>query len=450
MSNTSVVPEQEFNRRRIFLICSLALFTIALSMSLRATVASDLKTIFLDPIDFTQSATLIAQALGITFLGFSITLFIISPFMDFIGMGRALLIAGSLIIVGNLTLVFAGAFASGISNDMGVYWALWSGMLLSGIAWGFVEAAINPATAVLYPEDKVHRLNILHAWWPGGLIAGGLFGLLISAFDLNWQIALAVIFVPACAIIWLTVGVKFPKTESAEMDVSFGEMLQEIFKRPSFFIWFGAMFLTAASELAPGQWIDLALTHTVGMRGILLLVYVSGIMFVLRHFAGPIAHRLSPVGLLWGSALLTSLGLYFLSVANSPVTGFLAATIWGAGVCFMWPTMLASAAERYPRGGAWTIGLIGSAGALSTYFVLPILGAAYDKAKLKAAGGEQAFAAMSAGSTEHTETLVYAAEQSFQMVAYLPLALLVIFGGIWIADQRKNKAVSGDPAKSEA
>ena len=239
------------------------------------------------------------------------------------------------------------------------------------------------------------------------------------------------------------IGVKFPKTESAELDVSFGDMISEIFKRPSFFIWFGAMFLTAASELAPGQWVDLALTHTVGMPGILLLVYVSGIMFVARHFAGPIAHKISPVGLLWVSSLLTCLGLYMLSVANSPATGLIAATIWGAGVCFIWPTMLASAAERYPRGGAWTIGLIGSAGALSTYFVLPILGAAYDSAKLEAAGGAEAFAAMADGSPEQVASLIYAAEQSFQTVALLPIALLFIFGGIWYNDRRLARQSEG-------
>ncbi|MBT7581844.1 MAG: MFS transporter, partial [Kordiimonadaceae bacterium] len=350
------MSSEQYDRSKIFLICSMALFTIAISMSLGATVAADLKTNFLDPIDFTTSATMIGEILGIIFLGFSITLFVVSPFMDKIGMGRSITAAATLIIIGNAILVFAGDITSGAS----IYWALWVGMLLKGIAWGFVEAAINPATASLYPEDKTHRLNVLHAWWPAGLIVGGLSGIAINSIGLNWQIALSLIFIPAVAFLILNIGVKFPKTESADLDVSFGDMIKEIFRRPSFFIWFGAMFLTAASELAPGQWVDLALTHTVGMRGILLLVYVSGIMFVARHFAGTLAHKLSPVGLLWFSALLTSIGLYMLSVADSPVTGIIAATVWGAGVCFMWPTMLASAAERYPRGGAWAIGLIGS------------------------------------------------------------------------------------------
>ena len=429
------MTNDQYDHKRIFLICVLALFTVAVSMSLGATVASDLKTNFLDPIDFTTSATMIAEILGIIFLGFSLTLFIVSPFMDAIGMGRALSFAAILIITGNAILVFASDITSGAN----IYWALWVGMLLKGVAWGFVEAAINPATASLYPDDKTHRLNVLHAWWPAGLMVGGLSGIAINSMGLNWQVALSLVFIPAVIFGVMNIGVKFPKTESSELDVSFGDMIKEIFRCPSFFIWFGAMFLTASSELAPGQWVDLALTHTVGMPGILLLVYVSGIMFVMRHFAGAIANKISSVGLLWFSAVLTSLGLYMLSVANSPLTGFIAATVWGAGVCFMWPTMLASAAERYPRGGAWTIGLIGSAGALATYFVLPILGAAYDNAKLESAGGAEAFAAMADGSAEQTTALVYAAEQSFQTVAWLPVALFFVFGGIWYNDRRLAK-----------
>src|SRR2546430_13722602 len=74
--------------------------------------------------------------------------------------------------------------------------------------------------------------------------------------------------------------------------------------RTNFIVWFLCMFLTAASELAPGQWVDMALTRTVHFQGIWLLIYVSGLMYVMRHFAGPMAHKLSPVGLLWVSCLL--------------------------------------------------------------------------------------------------------------------------------------------------
>ena len=55
------------------------------------------------------------------------------------------------------------------------------GALVTGIGWGLVETVINPLTTTLYPQDKTARLNTLHAWWPGGLIAGGLLGIGMGA-----------------------------------------------------------------------------------------------------------------------------------------------------------------------------------------------------------------------------------------------------------------------------
>jgi MFS family permease len=218
-----------------------------------------------------------------------------------------------------------------------------------------------------------------------------------------------------------------------------GEMFRELLN-PLFIVLFASMFLTAASELAPGQWVDFALSRTVHMPGILLLVYVSALMFVMRHFAGPLVHRLSPIGLLWCSCLLASLGLVSLSVANSPVMGILAATVWGTGVCYMWPTMLATASERFPRGGALLMGLMGTAGTLSIRFVLPLMGAIYDNKKIEVAGSETAFNALPQGP-ELERVLGIAAQTSFRAVAVLPAVLLVVFGAIWFYDRSKRRSV---------
>src|SRR5204862_3722049 len=114
-------------------------------------------------------------------------------------------------------------------------------------------------------------------------------------------------------IIMLLTSGRFPQTERAAAGVPASEMFRACMS-PAFLLWFLAMFLTPASELAPGQWVDMALTRTVGMSGIWLLVYVSGLMFVMRHFAGPMVHRLSSVGLLWVSCLLAAAGRVALSV----------------------------------------------------------------------------------------------------------------------------------------
>jgi MFS family permease len=439
MSTTAPVQVDRhaaYNKSRLFLVSVLALFTAGMAASLRADIASDLQRLFFDPIDKAHSAEMIGKVLGVPFLGFAFTIGIGSPLLDMIGMGLLLPLSGVCFIIGTLTILFASSLASGT----GIFDIIWIGAVITGVGWGLVETVINPLTATVYPDDKTGKLNALHAWWPGGLIAGGLLGYGLGQAGVDWKIKLGLVLVPAALTVILCLGLKFPPTERAASGVTMGDMFKELLN-PMFLVLFAAMFLTAASELAPGQWVDLALTRTVHMQGILLLVYVSGIMFVARHFAGPIAQKLSPIGLLWISCLLASLGLVALSVANSPVTGILAATLWGCGVCFMWPTMLATASERFPRGGALLMGLMGTAGTLSITFVLPKMGEIFDTKKVELAGGDAAFKALTGDKLD--SVLGMASQASFQAVAILPAILLVVFGAIWFYDRSKGGFKAG-------
>jgi MFS family permease len=158
-------------------------------------------------------------------------------------------------------------------------------------------------------------------------------------------------------------------------------------------------------------------------------------MFVMRHFAGTMVHKLSSVGLLWVSSLLAAIGLVLLSIADSPVMGFLAATIWGTGVCYMWPTMLAAASERYPRGGAFAMGMIGTAGSLSILFFLPIIGSRFDETAARVAGGVDKYKALVEGSPAMEAAKTIAATESFRFVAALPAVLLLVFGAVWLRDR---------------
>jgi MFS family permease len=320
-----------------------------------------------------------------------------------------------------------------------MYTLLSIGMVVAGIGWGATEASINPVTASLYPDDKTHRLNVLHAWWPAGLVVGGLISLVLFAnLGLGWQALIGLICVPGAIFgIWALTQ-QFPKTESTNLGVPFKDMFLEPFRRPTFWIFPAIMILTASAELAPGSWVDIALTQTVGMPGILVLVYVSAIMFIMRHFAGTLDRRFSDMGLLCMSTIPAAIGLYGLSIASSPLTAVLAATLWAIGVCYMWPTMLAAAARRYPRSGPWGIGILGFAAAMAIYFVLPELGKIYDAAKLEKAGGEEAFAALQPGP-ELQQVLAFAAEQSFQVIAIIPAVLFFIFGVVFLVERNARK-----------
>jgi hypothetical protein len=100
--------------------------------------------------------------------------------------------------------------------------------------------------------------------------------------------------------------------------------------------------------------------------------------------------------------------------------------------------MLAAVSRRYPETGSWGIGLVGFAGALAIWFVLPELGKIYDGAKIAKAGSEAAFAALQPGTAAMHVVLVQAAETSFKTVAVIPVALFVIFGAVRLVERGRK------------
>lgn len=435
MSNgngTGADAASDTNRKRLFFAANLSIFMIGLGFAIRASIAGDIQTGLFDQIDVAASGSMISQVLGSTFFGFALTLLFGSALVDHLGMKRMLLLSGLGYILGSAVVVIASL----MPVTDATYWLIYSGFLLTGLGWGAVEAASNPLVTSIYPEEKTHRLNVLHAWWPGGIVVGGLLGVGMDAIGIPWQWSLVILVVPSLVLIWLVLSAVFPVTERVAAGISHRDMYKEVLRSPGCFIWFGCMMLTATAELAPGQWVDVALTNMVGMPGILVLVYVSALMFVMRHFAGRIVEHLAPVGLLWFSSLIAAIGLYMLSVATSPPTAFVAATVWGIGVCYLYPTMVASVSDRYPRGGAFVMGIMGFAAGMANQIFVPIMGGIYDSARVEAAGGEAALRGLSGTALDEVTRL--ASVESFQAVAIIPLILLPIFGLIWWNDRRKR------------
>jgi predicted MFS family arabinose efflux permease len=428
------VTAQTDNRKAIFWISVLALFTAALANAIRGGASEAMKQELFDPTAAERSGELIGSALGNAFLGFALSLLVISPLLDKIGAKRIIMFAAACFIAGPALILFAPS-AGGFDA---VYGVLTAGMIATGFGWGATEGSINALTTTIYPEEKTGKLNVLHAWWPFGMIVGGLLSVLLFGTGFGWRTLIALLMIPGAILgIWV-MRHEFPQTESTVAGVTFKEMMAEPFKHPGFWIFPAIMFLTASAELAPGAWVQVALTETVGMQGILLMVYVSAIMFAMRHFAGPLEHRFSDMGLLCISTIPAAIGLFLLATANSPFTALVAATLWAFGVCFMWPTMLAAVARRYPRSGSWGIGLVNFAGALAIYLALPEIGKIYDNAKIAKAGGTAAFNALQAGSAEMHEALAHAAEVSFKAISIIPVVLFFVFGLVWFFERNRN------------
>ena len=422
------------NRRLLFVLSNLAIFMIGLGFAVRTAIAGDLQGDLFDILDLARSATMVGEVLAATFIGFALTLLFGAALVDLVGMRRMFLFAAAGYFFGSIAVVCASL----MEPSKEAYWLVYGGLLLTGLGWGAVEAATNPLVAAIYPDEKTHRLNILHAWWPAGIVAGGLLGLLIAQLGWVWQINLLILMLPSVILVVLVLKADFPVTERVALGLSYGDMWSQLRTSPGFIIWFLCMMGTVTAELAPGQWVNLALTNIVGMPGIWVLIYVNLLVFIGRHFAGPVVGRISSPGLLTLSCALAAPGLYLLALADSPSTAFAAATIWAIGICYMYPTMLGCVAERYPAGGALMLGLMGFAGGLATQFALPYIGKVFDSAKISAAGGVDALRVLS--GDELATIIRVASVESFQVVAVIPLALVPVFAILWMRERSQQQA----------
>jgi MFS family permease len=427
-----------YNQRRLFVASCLALITSAFSFQMRADSGEDFRSTF----QLTQE--LVGSIMGGHFFGMAVSMLIFSFLCDFLGMGKVLALAWLCHLLGISGTVFAQeltgqAFAppvaSGLAGasdwmtqtfgwsllptagaDKVSFWVLWLAAFLTGSANGLVEISINPLAATLFPTNKTHKLNVLHAWWPGGLIIAGLlaqfvvnplygraaefFNYVIDPAQLRltdlvgkaqiWQFKFGLVAVPWLLYGLLAVGQRFPATERVQANVSAGTAFLQIL-RPLFIIWAFCMLLTASTELGTNTFMESILRRTTrspdypaGISGTVIFVYTSFLMFILRFFAGPLAHKFSPVGLLFFCSMLTTAGLYGLSLANTAVLAFAAATVFGLGIAYYWPTMLGVTAERFPKGGALVLGLMGCIGNLAISQATTQIGKVYDSGSVAA------------------------------------------------------------------
>ena len=410
---------REVHPQRLFVACIISLVATSFGFVVRGFLVG----VWAQEFNLTQAQVGAIQGAGLFPFALSIVFF--SLIIDRIGYGRAMVFA----FLGHTISAFITMTADSFQQ-------LYVGTLLFALANGTVEAVINPVTATLFPRSKTHHLNILHAGWPGGLVLGGLLFMLLGDVHWKWQIGLYLI--PTAVYGFLLLGQKFPVQERVAAGVSYAEMLREFgwgscfivsffvvyaldtvfgslglyqgtvslplalalaavptiafaavyksFGRPMFVFLLLVMILLATTELGVDSWITNLMTPVLNQfnryGGLMLLVYTSAIMFVLRFFAGPIVHRISPLGLLAACAAIASFGLFWISRAGAnPGMIFAAGTLYGIGKTFFWPTTLGVVTEQFPRGGAMTINAIAGVGMISVGVLGgPLLGSIQDRA----------------------------------------------------------------------
>jgi MFS family permease len=354
------VSMKNLNDKMLFWASFLTLIAAGMGFSIRGAILGDWGKQF----GFTMSE--LGTITGGGLVGFGITIILLSFLADRVGYGPLMVIAFVLHFSSGVVTLAATPVFKAYGKDA-TYWCLYIGMFMFALGNGTCEAVINPLTATLFPREKTHWLNILHAGWPGGLIVGALLGLLFRAVgNVPWEVQISMFLVPTLLYGLMMFGRPFPRSEAAASGVTLGTMLLE-FTSPILLLLLLMHAMVGYVELGTDSWIANITGRILENPeyGLMLFIWTSGLMFVLRFFAGPIVHRISPLGLLFVSSCLGCVGLLLLGQVTTAVACVLAATVYGFGKTFLWPTMLGVVSERFPRGGALTLGAVGGVGALS-------------------------------------------------------------------------------------
>ena len=364
--------------------------------------------------EFGLDETQVGEILGAGLWPFAVSIVLFSLIIDRVGYKAAMWFGLACHVVSTICILSA--------QD---YQMMYIGTFILALGSGTVEAYINPLVASMFTKNKTKWLNILHAGWPGGLVLGGIIIILLAS-GLYWKTKIAIILIPTAIYALMLWNKKFPVSERVAAGVSYKDMLKEvgaigagiiafmvfseIGRLAGFGVWFSwgltalsaiifyvytqslgrplyillllIMMILATTELGVDSWITPLMEGEMSQLGLnagWVLIYTSLIMMILRFYAGPIVHRLSPLGLLACSAALAMLGLVFLSKASGTLI-LLAATLYGVGKTFFWPTTLGVVAEQFPKGGALTLNAIAGMGMLAVgTFGNPILGNIQDR-----------------------------------------------------------------------
>ena len=361
--------------------------------------------------DFGFTGAQLGDIGGAGFTGVCFGIIIGGVVVDKIGYGK-LVVAAFLFHVLSAFVTFAAS--KGQAQEVAYNYLYW-GTFIFALANGTLEAVANPLVATLFPNNRTHYLNILHASWPAGLVIGGLVGWYLGegANAMSWKLQLSLFLVPTVLYGLLFMGQTFPKSEASAKGLSLGEMLKDVgilggavacyllvlffqnaLQLPAVAAYaMGGVILAAVAVITGfsiGAWLlfVLLVTHVlVGAvelgtdgwiqnitgnilspsQGKILFVYTSMFMFALRFCAHFIEKslKISPIGLLFICAVLACVGLNMVSGITTFAGAMIALSVYAFGKTFFWPTMLAVTSDRFPRTGAIAISIMGGCGMMS-------------------------------------------------------------------------------------
>ncbi len=406
------------NKNRLFYASCFALITTALSFSIRAGILPQIG----------EELSLNAQQLGFI------------NYMWFFGFPISMVIGGLIYhqVGGKVIMQFA-FWAHAVGIILTIYAGSYTGLLIStfliGLGNGCTEAACNPMIADAYEGKQVNSmLNRFHMWFPGGIVIGSLVSLVMTNMNLSWQTQIWMIMIPTLIYAYLFWGQSWPKAKIVQAGTIMGNLKAII--SPLFIFLLLCMWFTAQSEFGPTQWVELILKSS-GATPMLVLALITGTMAVARYFGGEVVHRFDTTGVLLGSAILATLGLFLFTQVTGPAV-YGVAIIFALGVAYFWPNMIGFVADYIPKSGALGMSLVGAIGMLSSFFMQPIIGGWIDS---NTAEG-------TAQGLTGTDLELFTGTETITTMIFFPGVLIILFTILyfWVKGRTRASSIAVETA----
>jgi MFS family permease len=397
------------NKNRLFYGSCFALITTAFSFSIRAGILAQLGK----ELNFTASQLGFINSMW--FLGFPLSMLVGGLIYKNVGPKRIMQFAFFAHLIGILLTLFASSYVGLLVSTF-----------LIGLGNGCTEAACNPMIADAYEGVEMSKkMNRFHMWFPGGIVIGALVSKFMTDAHLPWQAQISVILLPTVAYALAFFGQAFPKSKFVEGSTLGGNIKAML--SPMFIFIFLCMALTAISEFGPQQWVGLILSKS-GAQPMLILALVTGLMAVARYFGGNMVGKFDQSGVLLGSAVLGTIGVYLLGHTTGGMA-YVAAVFYALGIAYFWPNMIGFVADKIPKSGALGMSVVGAMGMFSSSIFQPVIGAWIDSNKAAAAAK---------GLTGDNLELV-AGQATLSTMVLFPASLIVLFAilTLWV---KKTKA----------
>lgn len=402
------------SNNKLFYASCFALITTALSFSIRAGILPQLGK------ELNLSAGQLGYINSMWFLGFPISMVIGGFIYNTVGGKKIMQFAFLAHAIGIILTIYSGSYVGLLIST-----------LLIGLGNGCTEAACNPMIADAYEGNTMSKMmNRFHMWFPGGIVIGALISKFMTDGGMSWETQIWMIMIPTVIYAYLFFGKSWPEAkikEAASLSGNVKAMLS-----PLFIFIMVCMAFTAITEFGPNQWVGFILEKS-GADPMIILALTAGLMAVARYFGGDVVGKFDQTGVLLGSAVLATIGIYLFSTQTGNMA-YVAAVFFALGVTYFWPNILGFVADKLPKSGALGMSVIGAVGMFSSSIFQPIIGGWIDSDKAEAAAS---------GLTGDELDLV-AGQATLNTMTTFPIILIVLFIilFVWVKKRKESEVAA--------